>query len=161
MGADPRQSSGARPSCSVTPAEITSFLAGRGRWTYSRAGGPGGQRRDHAATRAQLEILAADLEGLPAPLAERLSAGLGLSARPLRLRSGTERLREQNRARVLARLEARVRTALAPLPPPRRTTRPTAASVERRLAAKRHRAAAKATRRPPEETPRASTGSGG
>ncbi len=124
----------------MTPSEIAARLAARGTWSYSRASGPGGQRRDHVATQARLEITAADLEGLPAPIADRLHAALGLADRPLRLRSGTERLREHNRTRVIARLEARVRAALAPPPPPRRPTRPSRASVERRLAEKRRRA---------------------
>jgi len=133
----------------MTPSEIAARLAARGTWSYSRASGPGGQRRDHVATQARLEITAAALEGLPAPIAERLHAALGLADRPLRLRSGTERLREHNRTRVVARLEARVRAALAPPSPKRRPTRPSRASIERRLAEKRRRATTKAARQPP------------
>jgi ribosome-associated protein len=135
----------------MTPGEITAYLAERGTWTYSRAGGPGGQRRDHVATQARLEITSADLQGLPAPIADRLRTALALADRPLRLRAGTERLREHNRARVLARLEARVRGALQPSPPPRRPTRPSRGAVERRLADKRRRGATKAGRQTPDE----------
>ncbi len=133
----------------MTPAEIAAYLTARGTWTYSRSGGPGGQRRDHVATQARLEITRADLEGLPAPLGDRLRVALALEVRPLRLRSGTERLREHNRARVVARLEARIRAALAPPAPARRPTRPSRASVERRLADKRRRATTKAARQIP------------
>ena len=135
----------------MTPGEITTYLAEHGTWTYSRAGGPGGQRRDHVSTQARLEITSADLQGLPAPIADRLRTALALADRPLRLRAGTERLREHNRARVLARLEARVRGALQPSPPPRRPTRPSRGAVERRLADKRRRAATKAGRQIPDE----------
>ncbi len=133
----------------MTAAEIAAYLAERGTWTYSRSSGPGGQRRDHVATQARLEITTADLEGLPAPVADRLRTALGLEDRPLRLRAGTERLREHNRARVVARLESRIRAALAPPSPPRRTTRPSRAAVERRLEGKRRRAITKAARQPP------------
>jgi ribosome-associated protein len=135
----------------MTPAEIAAHLAERGTWTYSRASGPGGQRRDHVATQARLEITDADLVGLPAPIAARLRVALALADRPLRLRAGTERLRAHNRARVIARLEAKVRGALEPPSPSRRPTRPSRGSVERRLAGKRRRAATKAGRQTPDD----------
>ena len=130
-------------------ASIAAQLAARGTWTYSRSGGPGGQRRDHVETEARLEITTYALGGLPAALAARLASGLGLDRRPLRLRSGTERLREHNRERVLARLEDRVAHALAPPPPSRRATRPSRGSVERRLEHKRRRSTTKARRSAP------------
>ena len=64
---------------------------------------------------------------------------LGLDERPLRLRAGTERRREDNRRLVEARLRARVAAALEPPSPPRRPTRPTAASAKRHVEAKRRR----------------------
>jgi ribosome-associated protein len=132
------------------PADVAAHLAARGTWTFSRSGGPGGQRRDHVATEARLEVTTDALEGLPEYLARRLIRGLGLAERPLRLRSGTERLREHNRERVMDRLTARVTGALAPPPPPRRASRPTRAAVERRLAGKRRRSATKAQRGAPD-----------
>ena len=133
----------------MTPAEITNHLAERGQWTYSRSSGPGGQRRDHAETEARLMITTDALVGLPTRLATRLTDRLHLADRPLRLRAGTERLREHNRAIVLGRLQRAVQGAMAPPPPPRRATRPSRGSVERRLSAKRHRATVKAHRAPP------------
>lgn len=130
-------------------AAIAARLAAQGTWTYSRSSGPGGQRRDHVETEARLEITRDALDGLPATLAARLASGLGLDRRPLRLRSGTERLREHNRERVMARLVDRVAGALAPPPPSRRATRPSRGSVERRLEHKRRRAATKARRSTP------------
>jgi len=124
-------------------------LLERGEWSYSRASGPGGQHRDHAETRAELTVRRAHLEGLPPRVAERLAAALALDVGPLRLRAGTERSRERNRALVAHRLAQRVAAALAPPPPPRRPTRPSAASVARRRQAKARRSAAKNLRRGP------------
>ena len=134
----------------MTPAEVAALLAGRGLWTYSRASGPGGQRRDHAETRAELTIRLEDLEGVPAPLAERLAARLRLDRRPLRLSSQADRSRERNREIVLDAAGRRVAEALAPPAPPRRPTRPTRASARRRLAEKARRASVKEGRRRPD-----------
>ena len=134
----------------MTPAEVAALLAERGTWTYSRASGPGGQRRDHAETRAELTLRPSDLEILPRRIAARVEAGLGLSHRPLRLTSQAQRSRERNRAVVVARLEQRVARALAPPSPTRRPTRPSRGARERRLAAKARRAGVKAARRRPE-----------
>lgn len=134
----------------MTPAEVATLLAERGTWTYSRASGPGGQRRDHAETRAELTLRAADLEGLPGRIAARLEAGLGLAHRPLRLTSQAQRSRERNRQVVVARLEQRVAGALAPPSPTRRPTRPGRGAKERRLADKARRAGVKEARRRPE-----------
>ena len=134
----------------MTSAEVAALLAARGAWTYSRASGPGGQRRDHAETRALLTIRREDLEGLPEPLVERLAGRLRLDRRALRLSSQADRSRERNREIVLARLERRVAEALAPPAPPRRPTRPSRASAERRLAGKARRASVKEGRRRPD-----------
>lgn len=134
----------------MTPDQVAALLADRGTWTYSRASGPGGQRRDHAETRAQLTVAVDDLEDLPSEMADRLAERLGLDRRPLRLSSQAERSRERNRAIVLERLERRVAAALAPPPPARRPTRPTRPARERRLADKARRSAVKSARRPPD-----------
>ena len=133
-----------------SPAELAAHVAERAAWRYSRSSGPGGQRRDHAETRAELTVARSALEGLPGDVASRLAARLGLDRRPLRLSSQAERSRERNREIVLERLERRVAAALAPEPPARRPTRPTRAARERRLADKTRRSQVKAGRRPPE-----------
>lgn len=134
----------------MTAAEAAAHLAERGAWTYSRASGPGGQRRDHAETRAELTVRASAVQDLPERVAERLASGLDLRRRPLRLSSQRERSRERNREIVIERLERRVAAALAAPPPPRRPTRPGRAARERRLAEKARRAQVKTARRPPE-----------
>lgn len=133
----------------MTPAEVAALIGERAAWGYSRASGPGGQRRDHAETRAELTVRRDDLDGLPEALAGRLVDALGLDARPLRLTSQAQRSRERNREVVMERLEERVARAMAPDAPPRRPTRPGRAARERRLAAKSHRSQTKAGRRPP------------
>jgi len=135
----------------VTAQGLAAHLAERGSWRYSRSSGPGGQRRDHAETRAELTVTAADLEGLPDEMAARLAERLGLDRRPLRLTSQAQRSRERNREVVIDRLERRIADALAPPSPPRRPTRPGRAARERRLADKARRASIKAARRPPGE----------
>ena len=75
----------------TSPADVAAAIAERAVWTYSRSSGPGGQRRDHAETRAQLTVTPAALEGLPGELAERLAGRLALDRRPLRLSSQAQR----------------------------------------------------------------------
>jgi ribosome-associated protein len=133
------------------PGGLAARIADRADWSWSRASGPGGQRRDHAETRAVLTVRPEHLAGLPDDLADRLSDGLRLDRRPLRLSSEAERSRERNREIVVERLGRRIAAVLAPPPPPRRPTRPTRAARERRLADKARRSAVKAARRPPEE----------
>lgn len=133
----------------MSPERVAALLAERAAWTYSRSSGAGGQRRDHAETRAELTVRRADLEGLPERVAGRLTRALGLDRRPLRMTSQAERSRERNREVVIARLERRVAEALAPPSPARRPTRPTRGAKERRLADKARRARIKSGRRPP------------
>ena len=131
-----RATQGARPH-GMSPEEVAAHLAEGGAWHYSRASGPGGQRRDHAATRAELTIRPAHLEGLPPDVADRLRERWALDERPLRLTSQAERSRERNRQTVIERLEpARRRRSPAPSPP-RRPTRPGRGARERRLATRR------------------------
>ncbi len=133
----------------MTPAEAAALIAERASWGYSRSSGPGGQRRDHAETRAELTIRPGDLDALPERLAERLRSFLALDERPLRLTSQAQRSRERNRDVVVQRLTDRVTEAMAPGAPPRRPTRPSRGARRRRLADKSHRAQTKAGRRPP------------
>lgn len=133
----------------MTPAEVAALIAERASWGYSRSSGPGGQRRDHTETRAELTVRSGDLDGLPERTAARLRAFLGLDERPLRLTSQAQRSRERNRDVVVQRLTDRVAEALAPGAPARRPTRPGRGARERRLADKSRRAQTKAGRRPP------------
>ena len=133
----------------ISPADAAAHVAERAAWRYSRSSGPGGQRRDHAETRAELTVTADDLDGLPEEVASRLAERLGLDGRPLRLTSQAQRSRERNREVVIERLERRIAAALEPPSPSRRPTRPGRAARERRLADKARRAQVRAARRPP------------
>ena len=137
----------------MTPrvARVAAAIAERATWNFSRSSGPGGQRRDHTETRAELTVRIEDLAGLPERDIVRLVAALHLDVRPLRLTSQAQRSRERNREVVLERLERRVADALAPAPPSQRPTRPTRAAKERRLTAKTHRGQIKSGRRTPPE----------
>src|SRR5262249_20598749 len=90
----------ASPEAEWTAEAVVRHLMDHACGRYARASGPGGQRRDHAETRAELHVPRAALDGLPEDLAERLGAALGLDRRPLRLTAQAERSRERNRALV-------------------------------------------------------------
>ena len=119
------------------------------RWRAVRASGPGGQNVNKVASKVELRVALACVEGLDARTGARLRALAGA-----RLTDGGElvitstKTRDQGRnlADALAKLQALLQAAQA-LPRPRHATRPTRGSVERRLAAKQRRADAKAARR--------------
>ena len=135
----------------MNPDEVTDHLLAASTWRYSRASGPGGQHRDHTETRAELIVSLDALEGLPPDIGDRLTAGLHLRRRPLRLASQADRSRERNRSTVEANLRARVAAALVPRKA-RRATSPSKSSVARRLDQKAHRSRVKTMRRRPETT---------
>jgi ribosome-associated protein len=85
-------------------------------------------------------------------LARRLTLGLGLDERPLRITVQDERSLTRNQEIAVERLTELVTQALAPPAPPRRPTRPSRASREKRLAGKIRRGSTKSLRRPPDET---------
>ncbi|MGI8609842.1 MAG: peptide chain release factor-like protein [Candidatus Dormibacteria bacterium] len=119
-------------------------------WTSSRSSGPGGQRRDKVATRAELTIPPGALEGLDEFTAGRLVRSLGLGDADLRITSQEDRMLSRNREIAVERLKELLMSALAPPPPRRRATRPSRARVEERVAGKRQRSAVKHLRRPPD-----------
>lgn len=133
----------------MTPDAVTDHLLAASTWRYSRASGPGGQHRDHTETRAELIVPLDALEGLPPHIGDRLTAGLHLKRRPLRLASQADRSRERNRATVEANLRTRVAVALTPRKA-RRATSPSKRAVARRLDQKAHRSRVKTMRRRPE-----------
>jgi ribosome-associated protein len=133
----------------VTPDKVTDHILATSVWRYSRASGPGGQHRDHTETRAELIVSSDALTGLPPDITSRLTTGLHLKRRPLRLASQADRSRERNRATVEANLRARVAAALTPRKP-RRATAPSKSSVARRLDQKAQRSRVKVMRRRPE-----------
>lgn len=136
----------------MEPSEVVEHLLKSARWSASRSSGPGGQHRDKASTRAELTIDSDSLAGLEPELASRLTLGLGLDERPLRISVQDERSLTRNQEIAVERLTELVTQALAPPAPPRRPTRPSRASREKRLAGKIRRGSTKSLRRPPDET---------
>nr|WP_276599805.1 alternative ribosome rescue aminoacyl-tRNA hydrolase ArfB [Nannocystis sp. SCPEA4] len=119
------------------------------RWRAVRSGGPGGQNVNKVASKVELRVAIACIEGLTEQTGARLRA---LAKTRLvgsdELVITSERTRDQGRnlddalAKLRVLLEAAQRQ-----PRPRRPTRPTRGSVERRLAAKQRRGDTKAGRR--------------
>jgi ribosome-associated protein len=133
----------------VNDEDVVDHLLGQGTWTATRSSGPGGQRRDKVSTQAELSIDEDTLEGLPADVAERLRAGLGLDTGPLRITSQVDRLLSRNRELVRQRLLERVTAALAPPPPQRRPSRAPGSARAERLDSKRRKGVVKQLRKPP------------
>jgi len=126
----------------VVPADALTFHA-------VRSGGPGGQNVNKVASKVELRVDLALVEGLDAGARERLRAACAtsLDANGLLLVT-SQRTRDQRMNLEDAREKVRFLVAAALVRPrPRRKTRPTRGSVERRLGDKRHRAQTKSGRR--------------
>ena len=115
---------------------------------FSTSGGPGGQRANKAATRADLAWNVATSRALGPRQRQRLRQKLRSridSSGTLRLSSATERSQQRNREAVMRRLERLVRDALK-RETPRLATAPTRASQEKRLQDKKRRSELKKQR---------------
>lgn len=130
--------------------EVADHLLQAATWTSSRSSGPGGQRRDKVATRAELTIPPGALDGLDDFTTSRLSRHLGLADGDLRITSQEDRMLARNREIAVERLKELLMTALAAPPPRRRPTRPSRAKVEQRVAGKRQRSVVKRLRQAPD-----------
>jgi ribosome-associated protein len=108
-------------------------------FSFSRSGGPGGQKVNKTESRVQLSF---DLEGTAA-LNAGVKARMRLAWRSRINREGrlvlacdSHRERSRNLAELRERLVSMIRSCLQP-PRPRRATRPTLGSKRRRLESKR------------------------
>lgn len=128
----------------VDPAEL--------RFSFSRAGGPGGQAVNKLSTRAELRLDVEAIVGLSPEARARLRrlGGRRLTAGDeLVFSAATYRSQLDNRRACVERLRALVVEALK-VPKERKPTRPSRTSVEKRLAQKRRVSGKKGTRRRPE-----------
>lgn len=129
------------PGISI-PADALNFSA-------SRAGGPGGQHVNKVASKVELRVAIARIQGLTPPAAERLArlAGARLTQEgEIILTSSESRHQFTNKQLVEEKLVDLVRRALV-APRPRRATKPSRGSQERRLEGKKQDSAKKENRR--------------
>ena len=117
-------------------------------FSFTRAGGPGGQNVNKVSSRVTARLALASLPGLSGEERARLTARLGKRVNAegvLLLNVQDTRDQARNRALAVRRLADLLYAALRE-PRRRRTTRPTAGSREQRLASKRRRSQAKRRR---------------
>jgi ribosome-associated protein len=128
--------------------ELEALVRRLAQFSFTRAGGPGGQNVNKVSSRVTARLALASLPGLDAGQRARLAARLGrrvnaeglvqVSARDSRDQARNRELAVQRMAELLA---ADLRE-----PRKRRATRPSAGARERRLAEKRRRSQAKRLR---------------
>lgn len=117
-------------------------------FSFTRAGGPGGQNVNKVSSRVTARLPLASLPGLSGEERARLAARLGKRVNAegvLLLNVQDTRDQARNRALAVRRLAGLLYAALRE-PRRRRATRPTAGSREQRLASKRRRSQAKRRR---------------
>jgi len=117
--------------------------------SFSRAGGPGGQKVNKTSSAVVLRFHASESVSLPPDVRERLMtiAGSRLDGEgDIVIHARRYRSQYRNRQDALERLRELILRAME-RPVPRRATRPGRAAVARRLDAKRRRAVLKRSRR--------------
>ena len=109
----------------------------------SRSSGPGGQHANTSDTRVEATWDVESSEALTEQQRERVIARLGPVVRAV---AEDTRSQSRNRELAIARLQAKVASALV-VARPRRPSRPSRSAVERRLAGKRRQSLRKQQRR--------------
>ena len=129
-------------------SDTISIPADELQWTFSPAGGPGGQHANRSSTRAELRFDVAATRALRDESKRRLLDKIGDN--PVMVVTVDEtRSQWRNRQIARQRLGEQLREALRPDPPKRRATKPSRAARRRRIEAKRSRSRTKSLRKSP------------
>ena len=118
------------------------------RWRAVRSSGPGGQNVNKVASKVELRVAVACIDGLTQTTGARLRvlAGARLTnAGEIVLTAGRSRDQGRNLSEAVERLQRLLEQAQA-VPAARHATRPGRGAVQRRLDSKRHHAARKRAR---------------
>jgi len=129
-------------------SDTISIPADELQWTFSPAGGPGGQHANRSSTRAELRFDVAASRAFDDESKRRLLDKVGDNSVML---VTVDETRSQWRNRQIARqrLGEQLNEALRPDPPRRRATKPSRAARRRRIDAKRSRSRTKSLRKSP------------
>jgi ribosome-associated protein len=129
-------------------SDTISIPADELQWTFSPAGGPGGQHANRSSTRAELRFDVAVSRAIDDESKRRLLNKVGDNSVML---VSVDETRSQWRNRQIARqrLREQLSEALRPDPPKRRATKPSRAARRRRIDDKRSRSRTKSLRRSP------------
>lgn len=129
-------------------SDTISIPADELQWTFSTAGGPGGQHANRSSTRAELRFDVAASRAFDAETRRRLLDKAGDHSLML---VTVDETRSQWRNRQIARqrLREQLSEALRPDPPKRKATKPSRAARRRRIDEKRSRSRTKSLRKAP------------
>ena len=129
-------------------SDTISIPADELQWTFSPAGGPGGQHANRSSTRAEVRFDVASSRAFDVETKRRLLDHLGNTSM---MAVAVDETRSQWRNRQIARqrLREQLRETLRPDPPKRRATKPSRAARRRRVEEKRSRSHTKSLRKPP------------
>jgi ribosome-associated protein len=117
-------------------------------WTFSPAGGPGGQHANRSSTRAELRFDVAESRAFDDETRRRVLQKIG-DVPVITVAVDETRSQWRNRQIARRRLGELVRERLQPDPPKRKATKPSRAARRRRVDEKRSRSRTKSLRRSP------------